>query len=290
MSSPLPASIAHSLSYTVQPSSYVAFRLSHEAISQPLCRFFPASATAEIIQTLTPLICPHDEVIFRAVGFLTALLPTDPESRAVDSPSFLTWLDDILALWPWLENNADWNGMFFSLLSRVASQNVGAIAWDKHLPSIFAKVLAFFELPIGSESAPRAPPHAIPENVMMLFPPNRRTADMAALLVHLITPDGVVMRYLQELFTATESFYHPSNTGAWSQRLAGFIYKLTQVFVARVHQERQPECLTPESARLRPEDSTTFVTMVLPAVFFAQYSKSQVAHMHTHAHTHTHAP
>ena len=35
-------------------------------------RFFPASATKEILAQIRPLLCPHDETCFRGVAFLSA--------------------------------------------------------------------------------------------------------------------------------------------------------------------------------------------------------------------------
>jgi hypothetical protein len=43
------------------------------------------------------------------------------------------------------------------------------------------------------------------------------------------------LQYLQDLFTAIKSFYHPSNTGKFQQELITFLSKLAQAFVDRIH-------------------------------------------------------
>lgn len=43
------------------------------------------------------------------------------------------------------------------------------------------------------------------------------------------------LQYLQNLFTAIKSFYHPSNTGKFQQELIMFLSKLTQAVVDRIH-------------------------------------------------------
>jgi flagellar hook-associated protein FlgK len=43
------------------------------------------------------------------------------------------------------------------------------------------------------------------------------------------------LNYLQDLFTAIKTFYHPSNSGKFQQDLISFLSKLSQAFVDRVH-------------------------------------------------------
>lgn len=43
------------------------------------------------------------------------------------------------------------------------------------------------------------------------------------------------LQYLQNLFTAIKSFYHPSNTGKFQQELITFLSKLAQTVVDRIH-------------------------------------------------------
>lgn len=43
------------------------------------------------------------------------------------------------------------------------------------------------------------------------------------------------LQYLQDLFTAIKTFYHPSNTGTFQQDLVTFLSKLSQALVDRVH-------------------------------------------------------
>lgn len=47
--------------------------------------------------------------------------------------------------------------------------------------------------------------------------------------------NGSCLKYLQDLFTAIKSFYHPSNTGKFQQDLITFLSKLAQAFVDRIH-------------------------------------------------------
>lgn len=42
-------------------------------------------------------------------------------------------------------------------------------------------------------------------------------------------------RYLDQMFQCLESYYHAANYGRHSQKLAEFLFKLTSVFIRRLH-------------------------------------------------------
>jgi hypothetical protein len=70
-------------------------------------RFFPESATAEILEAFRPLMCPHDISIFKGQGLLCLLLPTN---RKHDKPApYHLWFDEFIAMWPWIENMPSWD-------------------------------------------------------------------------------------------------------------------------------------------------------------------------------------
>lgn len=54
-------------------------------------------------------------------------------------------------------------------------------------------------------------------------------------IVAMLGNSGSCLKYLQDLFTAIKSFYHPSNTGKFQQDLITFLSKLAQAFVDRIH-------------------------------------------------------
>ena len=42
-------------------------------------------------------------------------------------------------------------------------------------------------------------------------------------------------KYLEQLFRALESYYHPANFGSHSPKLIDFLSKLTNLFIRRLH-------------------------------------------------------
>eukprot|EP00039_Didymoeca_costata_P033291 m.41688 g.41688 ORF g.41688 m.41688 type:complete len:1837 (-) comp9800_c0_seq1:208-5718(-) len=255
----------------------------HRQHSEAICklvrvcrRFFAPESTKEILATMRPLLCPHDETCYRGAGFLAMFLPTDRESPAAAAPEFLCWVDEIIDMWHWIENMQDFDFCWVSLMLRVAALNVGHIDWDPLLPFLFTKILSSLQLPVGSESTPNTFGHSLPGNVGMLLPTREnKPTRIARMIVYMITPKNKTMQYLKKFLSDVEGYCHPSNTGSWSGALGIMIYKLTEQFARRLHEEKQDDCKTPKEARLREEDCQEFCTMLMPVIHLAMFGKSR---------------
>eukprot|EP00038_Savillea_parva_P004886 m.144688 g.144688 ORF g.144688 m.144688 type:complete len:1888 (+) comp11603_c0_seq2:145-5808(+) len=241
-------------------------------------RFFPATATAEILDEMSPMLCPHDEVCFRAAAFLSLLLPTNGASPAASSPHFLGWFERLLTVWGWVRNTPDWDFAFVQLYARVARDNLGTrdLDWAPHLPWLFNKILAMFHIPVGTaKSQAQAHSYGLPWNAVMLLPGGRgRVTKAAVLIVYMMTPDNEVLTYLDRLLASIKAFYHPSNTGRWSSILASFMLSLCEVFAMRAREERADNSVIPAAVRLSDADWKRFVGILVPYVSLAQFSKS----------------
>ncbi|KAF8898414.1 hypothetical protein BD779DRAFT_1607229 [Infundibulicybe gibba] len=82
---------------------------------------------------------------------------------------------------------------------------------------------------------------------------------------------------LDRLITSTESFFHPSNSGAWTVALTNFIQLLTYEFLKRIKEEEQPDCQTPITQRLTPTIRRAFVTTLRTPALLAMFSKDAVS-------------
>ncbi|KAH9982676.1 hypothetical protein BGW80DRAFT_1433981 [Lactifluus volemus] len=76
---------------------------------------------------------------------------------------------------------------------------------------------------------------------------------------------------LAKLIASTESFFHPSNSGAWTADLTAFIKYVAYEFQKRWHEEQRHDCKTPMHRRLtramKRELVKSFRTVALLAMF-----------------------
>jgi len=233
-------------------------------------RFFPPGATAQILARVRPMLCPHSGVVFVGQALLAAFLPTN-------TPEAHCWVDEVFAMWPWLDSVLEWNLFWLDLLSRLARDQAGIVDLQPYAKTIFTNVLRLLELPVGSGTPP--PPHgeAIADIKVFLRSHKHREpvimSKAAELLVYLLEPSGAAQRMLSNLFRYIEPFYHPSNGGKWSGRLARFLKSLCSQFAKRIGRERRDNGF-PSSFKLTQQNIRDFSAMVVPIICKAQYSKS----------------
>jgi len=94
-------------------------------------KFFPEETCREIIQEITPNLCPHDSLIFQNQALLTLFVPTHHKSFDPE------WISQLLATFSWIENSKGWEKFHLALLSRIAKHQIGNIDWTPHLPQLF---------------------------------------------------------------------------------------------------------------------------------------------------------
>lgn len=98
-----------------------------------LKRYFPKSATNEILEEFRPIMCFHDHLLFKAQGFLCLFLPTNTGT--------IEWLDEIMTYWSGIGMYPTYDQGFISLLASAAEDCAGNINWEPYLPLIFTKIL-----------------------------------------------------------------------------------------------------------------------------------------------------
>lgn len=85
------------------------------------------------------------------------------------------------------------------------------------------------------------------------------------------------LEHLAKLITSCESFFHPSNHGAWTRVLTMFIQDLSWLFLTRWKQEELPQCKTPPEWRLTPAIRREFVLCLRPVALMSIFSKDGTA-------------
>ncbi|KAF5384678.1 hypothetical protein D9757_006201 [Collybiopsis confluens] len=78
---------------------------------------------------------------------------------------------------------------------------------------------------------------------------------------------------LARLIASVESFFHPTNSGAWTTDLSAFIKSIVYNFNKRWFEERQPECETPMNRRLTRTMKRELVKSLRTVVLLAMFSE-----------------
>ncbi|CAF1622524.1 unnamed protein product, partial [Adineta ricciae] len=231
------------------------------------CRpYLSATATQEILDQFRPSLCPFDSAFSDAMCYFDLLLPVHlpPE---LHEQGFKLWLPEFLNIWESVTNNPDWEQNVINIFSFVAWCNIGYIDWEPWLPKIFTRILKSFSLPVANVQ-------------VSTQSQNYSLTIISTWLVAMMGNGSSCLRYLKDFFTATKSFYHPSNTGDFQRDLIRFLSKLSQAFVDRVHLERKPDRVWHfkplASHQLTEDDITEFVNCVKECVFISIFNKANL--------------
>ncbi|KAK4703609.1 proteasome activator subunit 4, partial [Phenoliferia sp. Uapishka_3] len=81
---------------------------------------------------------------------------------------------------------------------------------------------------------------------------------------------------LAKLIQATESFFHPSNYGAWAPILGSFLQHLTWEYHKRQKEEERADCKTPLAWRLTPEIRREFVLTMRTVALLSMFSRDAI--------------
>nr|XP_026489617.1 proteasome activator complex subunit 4B-like [Vanessa tameamea] len=228
--------------------------------------YFEVGATKEILEELLPLICPWSSNS-QMMGPLTNFLPIGLHPKYAKQGHEL-WFGQLMALWDSCYNSQCGISDVMILFAGLAKRNPGAIDWTPHVPKLFMRFLHALNLPVSYKDMQYSRSHSLDMKCV------------ASWIVWTINPDGVVLKHLRSFLAGFESYLHSANSGRWSFKLRDLLRKLAREFLNRVRREREKrfrqtwENKTPELYKLRDEDVTEFVKIVLEPTFQAVYSKS----------------
>ncbi|XP_047537196.1 proteasome activator complex subunit 4-like [Vanessa atalanta] len=228
--------------------------------------YFEVGATKEILEELLPLICPWSSNS-QMMGPLTNFLPIGLHPKYAKQGHEL-WFGQLMALWDSCYNSQCGISDVMILFAGLAKRNPGAIDWTPHVPKLFMRFLHGLNLPVSYKDMQYSRSHSLDMKCV------------ASWIVWTINPDGVVLKHLRSFLAGFESYLHSANSGRWSFKLRDLLRKLAREFLNRVRREREKrfrqtwENKTPELYKLRDEDVTEFVKIVLEPTFQAVYSRS----------------
>ncbi|KAF9586315.1 hypothetical protein BGW38_007062 [Lunasporangiospora selenospora] len=245
--------------------------------------FFPPEAPSEILEEFLPQMSTASLADFlKAQSYLCTFLPTNIEG-GMDPRE---WMPTVFRLWSMVVKSSEVDRNFLSLIGRVARDNVGVkdLFTQSQMRTIFSAGLNAMALPVGkgqrthNVDAEAGVAHkSIGRNDM-------RLTSFALFIIYTMNPlaesedpKSNSLAHLTNLIQATESFYHPSNSGPWSYALAIFLHNLAWDLLHRKSEEELSTCKTPMELRLTSDIGIKFVQALKGVTFLTMFSKDQRA-------------
>ncbi|KAJ3306661.1 hypothetical protein HDU76_004766, partial [Blyttiomyces sp. JEL0837] len=130
-----------------------------------------------------------------------------------------------------------------------------------------------FSLGGGGSGSNNAKKEIVPFAKFVVYTIFPETDDNAMVDDILRPPKTRTLEHLRALLQATESFFHPSNTGRWSVKLSVLVLTLATQFVSRWNKEQLPDCKTPSQCRLTPAIKREFVDIMKGVTFLSMFGK-----------------
>lgn len=235
------------------------------------------------------------EGAYVVAGLLNLLLPTAPGHPGNEQCLPQHYLPVIFHLWSLVNRSRVFDTTFLDLFSRMARDSLVA----KHIPfdefgifnsdqssMIFTAVLRLLEIPVGQATSPYVSTVDATAGLAIVLErdpkKNPLAYHIARWIVMSLSPacldkPGSIMTNLEGLIQAVETFFHPSNSGAWTKTLSQLVYYLADFFVMRWNREKSGELEVPPERKLNDTLKRRFVLCLREVIFMGIYAKSGTA-------------
>ncbi|MCJ1472254.1 hypothetical protein MMC13_000901 [Lambiella insularis] len=235
------------------------------------------------------------EGAFVVSGLFNLLFPTSLSSVGIESLRPQHYLPTMFHLWSLVNRSKVFDTTFLDLFSRLARDSLPAahiscseygIFTQDQSALIFTAVLRLLEIPVGQATSPYSTTVDIGAGLGVMLERDAKKHPIAHQIARWIVmsltpacldkPDSILSN-LEGLIQAVETFFHPSNSGAWTKTLSQLVYYLADFFVMRWNREKSGEMEVPEDRRLNDELKRRFVLCLRDVIFMGIYSKSGTA-------------
>jgi len=147
---------------------------------------------------------------------------------------------------------------------------------------IFTAILRLTEIPVGQANSPYASLDYAAGMAVYLEKDKKKYPVpymVARWIAHSLSPlcldqESSVLSSLEGLMESIDTFFHPSNQGAWTSFLAQLTFFLTDIFVSRWNREQSGELDVPPARRINSELKRRFVLALKEVTFMGLFAKS----------------
>lgn len=247
--------------------------LNHLKVLAHAHQFFDVDETPHMLEEFLPLF--QTSILgdaFLSIYLICNFIPTTSRKYADEV------LPSIFHIWNLMASSHITDAIFIEFLSRwmrdvhLSDETYERLLTAEQLDYIFTHFLRLMKIPVGNSTG--ASSKNIDAHSRNLFFSKKYAAakDMARLLVYML-PDEQVMEHLAIYFDATETFFHPSNSGAWMSPLGSLLYELTTFYQLRFNREISGE--TPvKNGRSLEVCKSQFVKLLRKVTFMSTYARS----------------
>ena len=257
--------------------------------------FSPAEIPAMLEEFLPYFSTSFAEGAYVVAGLLNLLMPTNPAPSGDERLSPQHYLPTLFHLWSLVNRSKVFDTTFLDILSRLARDSLPAkqirfteygLYTKDQSNLIFTAILRLLEIPVGQATSPYS---AVVDDgaglgFMLERDPKKHPVahHIARWIVMSLSPDCLdkpdsIMTNLEGLIQAVETFFHPSNSGAWTKTLSQLVYYLADFFVMRWNREQSKEIEMPEERHLDGALKRRFVLCLREVTFMGIYAKSGTA-------------
>lgn len=265
-----------------------------------LCAFAQLYFDPKEIPAIFEEILPYFSTSFTegayvVAGLLNLLLPTAPAVAGDDNLAPQHYLPTLFHLRSLINRSRVFDTIFIDLFSRMARDclvaeqipftEYGIFTRDQS-SLIFTAILRLLEIPVGQSTSPYSSTIDLSAGLAFMLerdPKKHPVAHhIARWIVMSLSPacldqPGSIMTNLEGLIQAVETFFHPSNAGAWTKSLSQLVYYLADFFVMRWNREKSGEMEMPQERKLNEPLKRRFVLCLREVIFMGIYAKSGTA-------------
>ncbi|KAG9243685.1 putative proteasome activator complex subunit 4 [Calycina marina] len=229
---------------------------------------------------------------FVVMGALNFLMPTLPSPNEPGQLQPQDYLPTFFHLWSLVNRSKTFDTIFFDFLSRLARDSLTCkhvqfseygIFTKEQSDLMYTALLRLTEIPVGQSTSCYSAVVDHGAGLAMYLEKDKRKNPLGYSIARWISMSlspacldkpGSILFNLEGLMESIDTFYHPSNQGAWTNILAQIVFHLQDFFVMRYNREVSGELDTPPERRINDELKERFVLSLKEVMFMGLFSKS----------------
>lgn len=235
------------------------------------------STVNDILNEFIGYISPVDTIQYRAEALITLFIPTN-----INANNWQQILNQLYSTSQFTDRTPITQMVYLSVFSRLAKHQLGAIDFTLLMPALLQSYMQSLELEIGGKSSSNDNKNwsSYYHLVSTHNNPSEWIGKYIAKLVaytlqddHTISNTNSTLSLITQLLQSIQSYFHPSNTGKWTNSLSVLISELARYYGIRRGKEYRGEVSYGKKNYLSA-DNKLFVQSLQSICMTAMYSKS----------------